>query len=301
MIRPAKFQFNPETRDSNAFQSQQALFAASKEQELALAEFEQLSARLSAAGVRVVVIDDTPEPHTPDSIFPNNWISTHSDGTVFVYPMATASRRLERRQDVIELLRDEYQFQVQRLVDLSDLEKEQVYLEGTGSMVLDRINKIAFAAQSDRTHQAALQRFSELSGYQLHVFDANGPDGAPIYHTNVLMCIGSAFSVLCLEALRDSAQREALARTLRKSGRDIVEISLSQMSEFAGNMLELKSSSGEPVLAMSSRAHASLSDSQRAALAEHCTLVHSPITMIEKLAGGSVRCMLAELHLPPAN
>ncbi len=301
MIRPARFQFNPETSESNAFQSQQALFDASKEQELALAEFEQLKDCLLTAGVQVIVIDDTPEPHTPDSIFPNNWISTHSDGTVFVYPMATASRRQERRLDVIESLRDEYAFHVDRLLDLSDLEAEQVYLEGTGSMVLDRVNKIAFAARSDRTHEAALQRFSELSGYCAHVFDANGPNGAPIYHTNVLMCIGSGFSLLCAEALGKSAQREELVQTLRKSGRDIVEISLSQMSEFAGNMLELKNSSGESVLAMSSRAHASLTDTQREALEKHCTLLHSPITMIEKLAGGSVRCMLAELHLPPAN
>lgn len=298
MIRPVKFRYNPETAGSNAFQSRQALYAAHKEQQLALVEFEQLLECLSAAGVRVVVIDDTPEPHTPDSIFPNNWLSTHDDGAIFVYPMATASRRMERRQDIIDALRGAHAFQVNRVVDLSDLEKEQQYLEGTGSMVLDRVNKIAFAALSDRTHEAALQRFSDCSGYRIHHFEASGPDGSPVYHTNVLMCIGTAFAVLCTDAIADSGQRDALCKRLSESGREIIEITASQMAGFAGNMLELRSCSGESLLAMSSRAYNSLTDTQRASLAVHCTLIHSPIDTIEKLAGGSVRCMLAELHLP---
>lgn len=297
MIRPVRFFSNPLTAASNRFQGKTSL-TADEQQSAALAEFNGLAAALERAGVDVVVVDDTAEPPTPDAVFPNNWISTHADGTVVLYPMEAENRRTERRQDIIDGLAQQHGFHVRRVIDLSPHEERGHYLEGTGSLVLDRVNRLAYACLSSRTHLDVLGDFAQQLDYDVLAFDAVDSNGAAIYHTNVLMNVGETLAVICLQAIRDAAQREAVQKSLIDSGHTLVDLSYEQLESFAGNMLELRAKDGGRVLAMSAQAHQSLTDSQRAAIEAVATIVSAPIDRIEASAGGSVRCMLAELHLP---
>jgi hypothetical protein len=299
MIRPTRFQSNPHTAASNKFQGKNPSSPEQQQQDAAL-EFAGLSAALAAAGVRVISFDDTEEPHTPDAIFPNNWISFHADGSVVLYPMEAPNRRTERRSDIIEALADEYGYLVRNIVDLSGHENNAHYLEGTGSLVLDRANRIAYACLSSRTHLDALGDFAQRMDYEVLGFNAVDKDGAAIYHTNVLMNVGEELAVICAEAIPREDQRQAVLDRLRNSGHEVILLSFEQMDAFAGNMLELRSSSGGRVIAMSEQARDSLTVKQLQKIEANATLVSAPIAKIESSAGGSVRCMLAEIHLPMA-
>jgi hypothetical protein len=294
MVRPARFGSNPETADSNRFQRQGGAPADG-----ALCEFDALAAQLAQAGVEVVVDDDTPEPAKPDACFPNNWVTFHEDGTVVLYPMMAPSRRAERREAPIAKLRS-LGFEVARTIDLSPLESRGEVLEGTGSLVLDRASGTAYACRSPRTTAGALAEFSAALGYRIVAFDALGPDGRPAYHTNVLMAVGEGFAVLCSAAIPDAAQREAVLGELARAGLETIEIDVAEMNGFAGNLLALRARSGDPVIAMSDAALAALAPERRRRLECHGALVTAPIPTIERLGGGSVRCMLAEVFLPRA-
>jgi len=297
MIRPVRFESNPLTAASNRFQGKND--ADSVEQQTAAAdEFDALVAALRDAGVEVIVIDDTHEPHTPDSIFPNNWISMHADGRVVLYPMEAENRRTERRMDIVDHLGDAAGRQIAEIVDLSSHENSGHHLEGTGSMVLDRPNRVAYACISTRTHLDPLGDFAQRMGYDVVAFEAVDSSGVPIYHTNVLMNIGEEIAVICGDAIPRQDQREAVLARLRETGHEIVLLSYAQLDAFAGNMLELRNKAGERVLAMSQQAYDSLDEEQRAILAAKSRIISVAINNIESSAGGSVRCMLAEVHLP---
>lgn len=297
MIRPARFQSNPQTADSNAFQTEPDATPA-EQQRAALAEFEGLVAALRDAGIEVLVFDDTNEPHTPDSVFPNNWVSFHRDGTVVLYPMEAENRRRERRLDIIDRLAAELGFQVREVVDLSHHEADGHFLEGTGSMVLDRVNRIAYACLSSRTHLDVLGEFAQRMDYDVVAFEAVDRDGVPIYHTNVLMNVGEDLAVICAAAITRDDQRKAVLERLASTGHQVIRLDFDQLEAFAGNMLELHAADGMPVVAMSRRAWNSLSDEQREQFEANGRVVTAPIDNIEDSAGGSVRCMLAEIHLP---
>jgi hypothetical protein len=299
MIRPARFASNPHTAESNRFQG---LSKASPDEQhgAALAEFETLKRALESGGIRVVAFDDTLEPHTPDAIFPNNWVSFHADGTAVLYPMEAVNRRTERRPDIIESLAEDHGFLLRRIIDLSHRENEGHFLEGTGSMVLDRVNHIAYACLSSRTHLDALGEFAQRLDYEVLAFEAVDQDGVAIYHTNVLMNVGEKIAVICDEAIRRAEQRQAVLESLAKTGHEVVPLTFEQMQAFAGNMLELRASGGNRVTAMSDRARQSLTNDQMAVLEQNGDIISSPIDNIECSSGGSVRCMLAEIHLPKA-
>jgi hypothetical protein len=297
MIRPTRFESNPLTAASNRFQGRSSS-SPEEQHAIALREFDGLAAVLREAGIEVIVVDDTVEPHTPDAIFPNNWISMHADGRVVLYPMEAENRRTERRHDIIDYLDKHARRQVTDVVDLSAHEDAGHFLEGTGSMVLDRANRVAYACISSRTHLDPLGEFAQRMGYDVVAFDAVDSGGVPIYHTNVLMNVGEQLAVICAEAIPRDEQRNAVLARLRETGHDILELSYAQLDAFAGNMLELRNNNGERVLAMSQQAYDSLNQEQRATLAANARIVKAPIDNIESSAGGSVRCMLAEVHLP---
>lgn len=265
---------------------------------IALREFDGLVAALRDAGVEVIVIHDRSEPHTPDAIFPNNWISMHADGRVVLYPMEAENRRTERRADIVDYLATECGRQVTEVVDLSEHEQAGHFLEGTGSMVLDRVNRIAYACVSTRTHLDPLGDFAQRMGYEVVAFDAVDNDGVPIYHTNVLMNIGENSAVICDVAIPREDQRNAVLSRLRETGHEVIRLTYAQLHSFAGNMLELRSGDGGRILAMSQQAYDSLDEEQRKTLAARGRIVSVAINNIESSAGGSVRCMLAEVHLP---
>ena len=294
MIRPVNFGFNEETAGSNAFQDRNA--AKDGVNEKAKQEFDRMVNTLRGEGVDVTVIDDTPEPYTPDSIFPNNWVSFHADGGVFLYPMQAENRRLERREDIINQLEDN--FAVKHIIDLSRFEVEDKFLEGTGSMVLDRINKIAYACLSPRTDREVLNLFCEQSGYTAVSFDAADEKGQAIYHTNVLMCVGSSFAVICLDSIPNPHEKIVVKESLQSTQKEIIDISFAQMNRFAGNMLEVKNGAGETLIVMSKNAYNALDDEQKATLEKYGKLVYSDINTIETNGGGSARCMMAEVLLP---
>jgi hypothetical protein len=297
MIRPKRFQSNPQTAESNAFQTEPDLTPA-EQQRAALPEFEGLVSALREAGIDVVVFDDTVEPHTPDSVFPNNWVSFHADGTVVLYPMEAENRRGERRLDIVERLDTELGFHVRQVLDLSHHEKNGHFLEGTGSMVLDRVNRVAYACLSTRTHLEVLGDFAQRMDYDVVAFEAVDRDGTPIYHTNVLMNVGEKFAVICDGAITREDQRAAVLERLESTGHQIIRLDFDQLEAFAGNMLELRAADGTPVIAMSRRAWDALSEQQRTTLEAELRIVTAAINDIEDSAGGSVRCMLAEIHLP---
>lgn len=296
MIRPVRFAGNVQTAASNRFQNLAEQQTAAEVQAAACAEFDALVTHLRAAGVSVHVLDDTPEPHTPDSIFTNNWVSFHADGTVVLYPMLALNRRLERRNDVLQYLSAQG-LRIQQTIDLTAHEVDEKYLEGTGSLVLDRVHRMAYACLSTRTDLDVLGDFAQRLDYELVTFDAADADGVPIYHTNVLMCIGTRFAVLCTEAIA-AHEQTAVLHALRSTGHEVIEITPAQLQRFAGNMLELQTPRGLCV-ALSQSAFDSLGDIQREQLRSLAgPLVIAAIPTIETLGGGSVRCMLAEVFLP---
>lgn len=297
MIRPVRFAYNEQTAESNEFMD--ADFAQETRkiaQEKALEEFEQMVVVLTSAGVDVTVYEDTITPYSPDSIFPNNWLSLHQSGKVVLYPMMAPNRRVERRMDIIDDLRTRYH--VEEIIDLSPFEQQGKYLEGTGSMVLDRRFKIAYACLSPRTDAEVLDAFAKATGYEVISFAALDGKGVPIYHTNVLMCVGDVFAVICLEAIQNPDERMMVRSVLEETGKYIVEITLDQMNNFAGNMLLVRTKKDTKLLVMSSSAFNSLTEQQRAALDDYAELIHTDLSMIEGNGGGSARCMMAEIHLP---
>ncbi|KLT65347.1 citrulline utilization hydrolase CtlX [Pedobacter sp. BMA] len=293
MIRPVDFKFNEQTAENNKFQvaSQHANVQAQ-----ALKEFDNFAELLRNNNVDVKVIDDTLEPETPDSIFPNNWVSFHEDGSVYLYPMFSENRRQERRRDILDELSK--QFDIKHVNDLSFYEFQESYLEGTGSMVLDRVNKIAYACLSIRTDVSALNNFCQLAEYKSVIFHAVDGSGFPIYHTNVMMCLGDRFAVICLESIPNQHEKSFLKQVLSSSGKEIIEISLDQMNRFAGNMLQVSNKDGESLLVMSAQAYNSLNNEKIHALEKYSRIIYSAIDTIETNGGGSARCMLAEIHLP---
>jgi hypothetical protein len=297
LVRPASFGFNPQTAGSNAFQQAPPSPAEAETQKLALSELDGLAAALQRAGVEVLIAPDTSQPPKPDAIFPNNWVSFHFDGTVTLYPMLAPNRRAERREDILEHVVREGRFRVSRTVDLTHREAEGKFLEGTGSLVLDRAHRVAYASLSARTDLDVLGEFAQLLDYELVTFEALGAAAQPVYHTNVVMAIGTRFAVVCGEAIAQPLHREAVFNRLRAAGHDIVDITQRQMFEFAGNLLELAPAGGR-VIALSTRAWRSLGSEQRRVLEAHADVIPAAIPTIERIGGGSVRCMLAELHLP---
>ncbi len=294
MIRPASFGFNEQTAGSNAFQNR-----AAGEQQLqtkASAEFDGFVKILRDNDVNVIVVDDTVEPAKPDAIFPNNWISFHDNGDIILYPMQAENRRLERREDIIRKL--EEQFKVAHVIDLSRFETQHKFLEGTGSMVLDRENKIAYACLSPRTNAEVLHTFCEHTGYKPVLFSAVDQNGLAIYHTNVLMAIAEKYVVICLDAITDDDEAEKVIDTIAESGKEIIALSFEQMSQFAGNMLEVKNNNGESLIVMSKTAWESLSEEQKEVLESYSKPVYADIKTIEQTGGGSARCMMAEVFLP---
>ena len=297
MIRPCRFFSNPQTADSNKFQGRSKL-SDNELQEAALSEFDTLVEKLRKEDMNVYVFEDTPSPITPDSVFPNNWISLHNEGTVVLYPMEAENRRLERRLDIIETLKNEHGFYVKKIIDMSYLEDKEEYLEGTGSMILDHVNKIVYACLSSRTHNDALLDFSQKMGFSPVPFCAKDALGSDVYHTNVIMSLGEKLAILCEDAIPLDSEKKQVKDSLQSTGHEIVTISLDQMTSFAGNALEVISNSDEHLMLMSERAEKSLTKKQKSTIEKYCRIVSSPIQNIEDSAGGSVRCMIAEIALP---
>jgi hypothetical protein len=294
MIRPFRFYPNPETASDNAFQREVASADAKAISQAAQKEFDQAVDSLRGAGVTVHVFEDTPSPEKPDAVFPNNWFSTHPDGRVALYPMYSPTRRTERRRDVIDELGKIYR--ISALLDYSSYEQSGLHLEGTGSLVLDYVYRIAYVSLSKRSDRALVERFCQDFNFEPVLFESAGDDGRPIYHTNVVMCVGSEFAMIGLEMIADSGQRETVRRRLEASGKKVIELSRAQIANFAGNALELRNDS-EKLLVLSSRAAEALTTEQRNEIERHARLLPLVLPTIE-LAGGSARCMLATIHLP---
>ncbi|WP_345951754.1 arginine deiminase-related protein [Mucilaginibacter sp. PAMB04274] len=295
MIRPANFGFNEQTAESNAFQQNCELQQVA---EKALQEFDAFVDLLVSKGVNITVLKDTTEPQKPDAVFPNNWVSFHDNGDVLLYPMHAENRRLERREDVIRKLEDK--FKVNHIIDLSRFELENKFLEGTGSIVLDRENKIAYACLSPRTDADVLETFCKHLGFTAVTFNAVDGKQQAIYHTNVMMCVGNNFAVVCLDSLANDNEKQVVADSLKNTNKEIIAITLEQMNSFAGNMLEVQSKDGKSLLVMSKSAHHSLTEDQVKTLEKYTEIVSADLTTIETIGGGSARCMLAEIHLPEA-
>jgi hypothetical protein len=294
MIRPSRFYPNPETAADNAFQRN-----ADRDSEaltlMARKEFDAAVQTLRAAGVNVHVFEDTTEPEKPDAVFPNNWISTHHDGRIALFPMYSVLRRRERRQDIVGELRKHYR--VSDVIDYSAFEDEGCCLEGTGSLVFDHVDKIAYVSLSNRSNPKVIQRFADDFSYEPVIFTSIGSNRQPIYHTNVMMCIGTAFAMVGLEMIPNKTERELVRASLEKTGKEIVELSTDQIANFAGNAIELHDKDGEKLLVLSTRADAALTENQRKRLSRHARLVPLELPTIE-LGGGSARCMIATIHLP---
>ena len=302
MVRPASFCFNDETATSNAFQQSSFADQSTTEriQHQALKEFDHMVEQLRSHHLHVDVFDDTATPIKPDAIFPNNWFSTHADGTIVLYPMLTENRRRERRLDLIDKLTT--MSRTSAIIDLSINERRNRFLEGTGSLVLDRIHRIVYAVRSPRTDPCLVERFTQLMNYQQPpvIFDSVDDQNRPIYHTNVMMTIGTRIAILCLESIPDPEQGARVVESLRQNDqRTVLCITLEQMKRFAGNMLEIRNASGEDFLVMSKSAYDSLSDQQRETIEQTQTkLLNFDVSTIEQCGGGSVRCMIAENFLP---
>ena len=299
MIRPVSFRMNEQTAVNNYYQESIDLKNAeinSKAQQ----EFDAYVEKLESFGINVVVVSDTKEFDTPDSIFPNNWISFHADGTVAIYPMYAENRRLERREDVLEEL-EKQGFLIENIVDYISAEEEQVFLEGTGSMILDRENKKAYCALSPRADEDLFIEFCEDFEYTPVVFTANqtvNNKREAIYHTNVMMCVAATFAVVCLSSIDDKKERKNLLKHLKEDKKQIIDITEEQVNNFAGNMLQVKGNNDEQFLVMSQAALDCLTESQKAQINKHCKIISSSLTTIETCGGGSARCMMAEVFLP---
>ncbi len=334
MIRPVNFAFNAETAVNNSFHSGSCgthpglrapklqrrctppRFALRRSeggdwqapedltlnsgprsvQDAALKEFDDFVEKLRVKNIDVLVVNDTAEPHTPDSIFPNNWISFHNNGNIVLYPMYAMNRRLERKPSVIEEIKK--QFVIKHTIDYSKFEQQDKFLEGTGSMVLDRDKMIAYACLSPRTNKELFKQFCEEMNYHPVSFTAVDNSGSQIYHTNVMMCVADKYVVICLDSIKYPVEREHVVNTIHNSGKELIEIGMYQMNNFAGNMLQVNNSSGEKFLIMSTQAYQSLSKRQIDKLTSFNEIIHSPLNTIESNGGGSARCMMAEIHLP---
>lgn len=305
MIRPAGFDYNPETAETNKMQRPAGVQSASGAQDsrsLARGEFDGLVRALRSEGISVCVVEDTAEPVKPDAVFPNNWVSFHEDGTVVLYPMQAETRRCERRREVVDVVADELGFTVARVLDLTHHEREGRFLEGTGSLILDHVERVVYASRSPRTHEAVVREWARELGYEPFVFSAFDAAGVPLYHTNVLMCIGARIAVVGTEAIAQP-ERAAILERLRASGRDVIEIGLEEIGRFAGNLLELatwdEALGDSRVLVMSEAARKGLYPENFARLAAGTdTVLAVPVPTIERLGGGSVRCMIAEVFRP---
>lgn len=297
MIRPANFGFNTETAESNSFQNPEAE-NDNHVQEKACDEFDVFVQKLRGKGVEVLVFEDTVTPLKPDAIFPNNWLSMHSDGTLILYPMQALNRRLERRIDIIEEIKR--QFQVTKIHDLSYYEATDQFLEGTGSIVFDHRHKLAYACLSPRTDKKLLLELCELIGYRAVLFYSHDLSGKEIYHTNVMMCIGNEFAVICSESITDTNERSCVLESLTSTGHEIIEIDFDQMNSFAGNMLAVKGKGGE-LLVMSASSMECLTIDQKESLEKYVELLPQTIPTIETIGGGSARCMMGEVFLPRKN
>lgn len=300
MIQPAAFFFNEETAENNYYQDASKAVAKTSSQELALKEFNEFVDLLRANHIEVIVVPDLVENQTPDSIFPNNWVSFHEDGRVFLYPMYAKSRRKERRPEILDQVKNAG-FSISELTDLSFTENDGLYLEGTGSMIFDRANQIAYAARSIRTDENLFTRYCETIGYQPVVFSSFQTveqKRLPIYHTNVMMCVADRYAVICLSCIDDTDERNMVRENLEKSGKTIIEISEEQVNQFAGNMLQVENTMGEKFLVMSNSACKSLTSEQLNLLTSFNPILAPSLTTIETCGGGSARCMLAEVFLP---
>ena len=299
MIKPVGFRYNEQTAVNNYYQQVLDNLSDKQTQEKALDEFNTFVDKLRNVGVNVVVIEDTEISDTPDSIFPNNWVSFHSNAIIALYPMCAENRRDERREDIFDTLVDEYGFIIEGIKDFTEFEKHDKYLEGTGSMVLDHVNMICYAAISIRTDEVAVMQFCEEFGYRPICFTAyQNVEGErmTIYHTNVMMCVAETFVVICLETIDNEAEREHVLETLTETGKEIIEITESQKHRFAGNMLQVMGD--KPYLVMSKSAYISLTQEQKTAIERHCSILYSSLDTIEACGGGSARCMIAEIFLP---
>ena len=294
LVKPASFAFNKQTAKSNVFQNE-AKISENEIQKRALIEFNKLAKTLTQHGVEVLIFDDTVEPEKPDAIFPNNWISTHSQGVIILYSMMAKNRRLERREDILTDLKRKYK--IKKVIDLSIFENEKKYLEGTGSVILDRIHKLAFACISPRTDKKLFKEYAKHIGYEPIYFSANDDNGKKIYHTNVIMTLGTHFVVICFDAIKSRFKRKFIKEKLLQTQRTVLEINQQQVKYFAGNMLELKNSKGETLIVMSSSAYKILKPTQKKILKQNGKLVIINIKTIESIGGGSVRCMIAENFL----
>jgi hypothetical protein len=296
MVRPYQFGFNEETAADNAFQKNDQSLSEEKVQEKALAEFDALVEKLMSVGVDVTVVEDLEEPYTPDAIFPNNWITFHQRGMVATYPMFSNIRRQERREDIVNMVSGQFGFRDR--IHFEHLEAKNAFLEGTGSLILDRLNKIAYACLSERTHKTGLKEFCKWMGYKEVSFTAVDGQGTRIYHTNVMMALGKDFAVICMDAIPNADERKKVEESLRQTDKDIIEITPEQMNAFAGNMLQVAAKDGQSYLVMSEQAKDSLSDEQVAQIEKHTRILSAPIPTIEAYGGGSVRCMMAEIFPP---
>lgn len=296
MVRPANFGFNEETAASNAFQSNDGRLQHEEISRQAVAEFDAFVEKLRAVGVDVTVAEDTNRPLKPDAVFPNNWISFHADGTIVTYPMYAPVRRLERRDDIVRLVQDK--FKVERKLQLEEYEEIDQYLEGTGSMIIDRPNRLVYACLSPRTHFDLLHRYCKLMGYEAVAFHAIDGEGREIYHTNVMMALGESFVVICLDSVPSEVENDLLRQKFAATDKEIIEISLDQMLSFAGNMLQVRGANGETWLVMSEQAYRSLLPEQVARINRHTNILYAPLNVIETYGGGSARCMMAEVFLP---
>ncbi len=299
MIRPNRVRSNEQTEVNNFYQKKSLNLTQESIQFRALQEFDTLVRKLKQHGVQVIVVNDTKSPSTPDAHFPNNWISFHQNGDVALYPMFAENRRAERREDILATL-EKHHFEIQNVIDYTSAEDEGYFLEGTGSLVLDRVYKKAYCILSDRTHEELVIEFCEDFEYTPVIFNAYQTvdnKRLPIYHTNVMMCVAEEFAIICLDAIDDKKERKNIIQHLKGDGKEIISISEEQVANFAGNMLQVKGST-KAILVMSEAAYTSLIEKQKQTISKYCEIVSSPIPTIEACGGGSVRCMMAEVFLP---
>lgn len=296
MVKPNHFGFNVETAKSNIFQNR---FNANQQEiaNQALAEVDNFTNLLKKYAMEVIVFEIKDGLITPDAVFPNNWFTTHSGGRVILYPMLANNRRLERRMDILEILKTKYRFKIKEIIDLSVFEDQGVFCEGTGSLVFDHNTKTAFACLSSRTHKKVVVHVCDILNYNPVIFDASLGSGEEIYHTNVLLTITQDFGVICDEAIRNNKEREMVCEQLSSSGKELVRITVDQLKKFAGNMLQLLNKNGELVTVMSQTAFESLTENQLEVILSKSRILPIPIPVIENIGGGSVRCMMAEIFL----
>jgi hypothetical protein len=295
MVRPANFGYNEQTSLTNSFQ-QKPIDDQQQIQKEALKEFDAMVELLKENEIELVVFEDTKDPVKPDAVFPNNWMSVHEDGKLLLYPMLTPNRRMERRPDFVQIIRDK--FVIKDIIDFSAEERNKKVVEGTGSLVFDHVNKIVYAARSERTDEALVREISQRLGYSPIVFNAVDQQGKAIYHTNVLMCVGEKFAVVCLDAIREDEDQERILSSLADTNHKIIAISYAQMEAFAGNMLEVKNKKGEPFVLLSQQAFNSLIPGQIDAITQSSDLLPIHVKTIETYGGGSVRCMVGGIHAP---